>query len=129
MGHKEEGEAYLAENARYPDVQVTPSGLQYTVVREGQGAKPTAADTVEVHYTGKLINNKVFDSSYGTGEPVVFPLDGVIQGWTEGVQLMSVGSIYRFYLPYTLAYGDKGIPGLIPPYAVLIFEVELLGIK
>lgn len=128
MGHKEEGELYLAENANYPDVNVTPSGLQYTVIREGQGAKPTATDTVKVHYTGKFINNKVFDTSYGTGEPAVFPLNGVIKGWTEGLQLMSVGSIYRFYLPYTLAYGEQGIPGVIPPYSVLIFEVELLQI-
>lgn len=129
MGHKEEGEQFLAENTKYPDVNVTPSGLQYTVVKQGEGSKPKAADMVEVHYTGKFINNKVFDSSYGSGAPITFPLNGVIAGWTEGVQLMNVGSVYRFYIPYNLAYGEKGIPGVIPPYSVLIFEVELLAIK
>lgn len=129
MGHKEEGEQYLADNANYPEVTTTASGLQYTVVKQGEGPKPKATDMVEVHYTGKFINNKVFDSSYGSGQPITFPLNGVIAGWTEGVQLMNVGSVYRFYIPYQLGYGEKGYPGAIPPYSALIFEVELLAIK
>jgi FKBP-type peptidyl-prolyl cis-trans isomerase FklB len=129
MGAREEGEQFLAENAKYDDVQVTASGLQYTAKQEGDGPRPGPADTVEVHYHGTFINNKAFDSSYERGEPISFALNGVIPGWTEGLQLMSVGSIYKFYLPYQLAYGENGAGGVIPPYTALIFEVELLGIK
>lgn len=129
MGHKEAGEQFLAENAKNPDVHVTASGLQYTVLREGDGPKPKASNTVEVHYHGTFIDNKTFDSSYSRGVPIEFPLNQVIAGWTEGVQLMSVGSSYKFYIPYHLAYGERGMPGAIPGYAALIFEVELLGFK
>ena len=129
MGHKEDGEKFLAENAKHDDIHVTASGLQYKIVKQSDGPKPTANDTVEVHYHGTFIDNKAFDSSYSRGIPISFPLDGVIKGWTEGLQLMSVGSIYKFYIPYQLAYGEKGYPGAIPGYATLIFEVELLGIQ
>lgn len=129
MDHKSEGEAFLERNAHHDDVHVTESGLQYTIMREGDGPKPLATDTVEVHYHGTFITNKVFDSSVERGEPISFPLQGVIAGWTEGVQLMSVGSQYKFYIPYHLAYGERGAGGVIPPFATLIFEVELLGIK
>src|SRR5690606_15019417 len=108
MGHKEAGEQFLAENAKNPDVHVTASGLQYTVLREGDGPKPKASNTVEVHYHGTFIDNKTFDSSYSRGVPIEFPLNQVIAGWTEGVQLMSVGSSYKFYIPYHLAYGERG---------------------
>ena len=106
----------------------TPSGLQYKVLREGQGPKPAPLGEVEVHYSGKLIDGTVFDSSYERGEPISFLLAQVIPGWSEGVQLMPVGSKYEFYIPFELAYGPRGIPGVIPPYATLIFEVELLKI-
>lgn len=128
MNHKEEGENYLAQNAKYDDVKVTPSGLQYSIKKQGSGPKPSLKDTVEVNYHGTFINNKAFDSTY-SGDPAIFPLDGVIAGWTEGLQLMPVGSIYKFYIPYNLAYGEEGYPGAIPPYATLIFEIELLTIK
>jgi FKBP-type peptidyl-prolyl cis-trans isomerase FklB len=128
MNHKEEGEKYLAQNAKYDDVKVTPSGLQYTIKKQGNGPKPGPNDTVEVNYHGTFINNKAFDSTY-SGDPVIFSLDSVIAGWTEGLQLMPVGSIYKFYIPYNLAYGEEGYPGTIPPYATLIFEIELLAIK
>jgi len=129
MGHKEDGLEFLERNKTYDDIQVTASGLQYSIKTEGAGAKPSATDTVTVHYTGKLITNKVFDTSYGRGEPISFALNGVIKGWTEGLQLMSVGSIYTFYIPSELAYGEHGVPGVIPGDAVLIFEVELLEIN
>jgi FKBP-type peptidyl-prolyl cis-trans isomerase FkpA len=129
MGHKEDGEKFLADNAKHDDIQVTPSGLQYKVIKQGDGPKPTATDTVEVHYHGTFIDNKTFDSSYNRGIPISFPLDGVIKGWTEGLQLMSVGSIYKLYIPYQLGYGERGASGVIPGYATLIFEVELLGIQ
>lgn len=129
MDHKSAGEAFLKENAKHDDVHVTDSGLQYTVLREGDGPKPTAADIVEVDYHGTFIDNKVFDSSYTRGETISFPLSGVIKGWTEGLQLMAVGSHYKFYIPYDLAYGERGAAGVIPPYATLIFEVELHDIK
>jgi FKBP-type peptidyl-prolyl cis-trans isomerase len=127
--HKQAGEEFLAENAKQAGVQTTPSGLQYIVIKEGTGPKPKKTDTVEVHYNGTFIDNKTFDSSYQRGEPTSFPLNGVIAGWTEGLQLMNVGSIYKFYIPYHLAYGEKGYPGAIPGYSTLIFEVELLAIK
>lgn len=121
------GAAYLAENAKKAGVKVTASGLQYEVITEGKGAKPKATDTVKVHYEGKLLDGTVFDSSIKRGEPVSFPLNQVIAGWTEGVQLMSVGSKYKFTIPSALAYGEQG-SGPITPNSVLIFEVELLEI-
>ena len=128
MDHKAEGEQYLADNAKYDDVQVTASGLQYSVRTQGDGPRPGPDDTVEVNYHGTFINNKVFDSTY-TGDPATFALDSVIDGWQEGLQLMPVGSIYKFYIPHHLAYGEDGFDDLIPPYATLIFEIELLGIE
>lgn len=126
---KTEGEKFLTENKKNPAVQVTPSGLQYIVLTEGTGAKPTATDKVKVHYEGTLTDGTKFDSSYDRGEPIEFPLNQVIKGWTEGVQLMSVGSKYKFFVPYDLAYGEQGAGGVIPPFATLIFTVELLDIN
>lgn len=127
---KEEGEQFLTENALRDEVKVTESGLQYEVLTAGKGrVHPTAESTVKVHYEGRLINGTVFDSSYQRGEPIEFPLSGVIRGWTEGVQLMTVGAKYRFFIPYNLAYGERGAGQNIPPYATLIFDVELLDIK
>ena len=128
MGHKETGEQFLADNAKKEGVQTTASGLQYMVLEQGTGAKPKATDRVTVHYKGTFIDGKTFDSSYDRNEPAEFALNGVIKGWTEGVQLMPVGSKYRFFLPYQLGYGERGAGGAIPPYSALIFEVELLGI-
>lgn len=119
----------LAENAKKPGVTTTASGLQYDVVRAGTGPKPVASDTVLVHYEGRLLDGTVFDSSYQRGEPVAFPLDSVIPGWTEGVQLMPVGSKFHFVVPPELAYGSAGAGGVIPPGAVLEFDVELLAVK
>ncbi len=129
VDHKAEGEQFLAENAKHDNVTVLPSGLQYTVIKEGSGPKPSATDTVEVMYHGTFINNKVFDSTYDRGQSISFPLNGVIAGWTEGLQLMSPGAVYKFYIPYNLAYGESGHPAGIPGHATLIFEVELLQIK
>ena len=126
---KAEGEKFLQENALRDEVQVTESGLQYEVLVQGKGKKPTADQTVKVHYEGTLIDGTVFDSSYKRGEPIEFPLDGVIQGWTEGLQLMPVGSKYKLYIPYELGYGERGAGQSIPPYSALIFTVELLEIK
>ena len=126
---KAEGENFLAENAKRPEVKTTASGLQYEVITEGKGQKPTETDIVKVHYKGTLIDGTVFDSSYDRGEPTEFPLNGVIRGWTEGLQLMSVGSKYKLYIPYQLAYGERGAGGVIQPYSALIFDVELLEIK
>ena len=123
---KAEGEKFLAENAQREGVVVTESGLQYEVIAEGKGPKPTAEQTVKVHYTGTLINGTVFDSSVERGEPIEFQLNHVIKGWTEGVQLMSKGAKYKFYIPYNLGYGERGAGEDIPPYSTLIFEVELL---
>ncbi|MDO9154823.1 MAG: FKBP-type peptidyl-prolyl cis-trans isomerase [Paludibacter sp.] len=126
---KSEGEKFLANNMSAEGVNVTLTGLQYKVLVPSEGKKPTANDTVKVHYTGTLINGTKFDSSVDRGEPIEFPLNQVIKGWTEGVQLMSVGSKYKFFVPYTLGYGDQGAGGVIPPFATLIFEVELIDIK
>ena len=125
---KREGEQFLAKNAKRPEVKTTESGLQYEVIVAGKGPKPTAESTVEVHYEGTLIDGTVFDSSYERGESISFPLNGVIKGWTEGLQLMPVGSKYKLYIPYYLAYGEHG-SYTIPPFAALIFTVELLDIK
>ena len=122
------GEAFLAENATKEGVIVTESGLQYEVVTMGEGEKPTAESTVKVHYHGTLIDGTVFDSSVQRGEPIEFPLNGVIKGWTEGLQLMPVGSKFILYIPYQLAYGERGAGELIGPCEALIFEVELLEI-
>ena len=126
---KAEGEAFLAENAKREGVKTTESGLQYEVLEATIGQKPKATDTVRVHYEGTLIDGTVFDSSYKRGESISFPLNGVIKGWTEGLQLMAVGSKYKFFIPYQLAYGEHGAGASIPPYAALIFTVELLGIE
>ena len=123
------GEEFLAENAKRSAVQVTNTGLQYEVLNEGSGAKPTATDTVEVHYHGTLIDGTVFDSSVDRGETIEFPLNRVIAGWTEGVQLMQEGAKYRFFIPFDLAYGPQGSAPAIPPYAALVFEVELFQVK
>lgn len=124
-----DGEAYLAENAKREGVVVTPSGLQYEVMVAGEGAKPSATDQVTVHYKGTTIEGKVFDSSYDRGQPATFGLNQVIAGWTEGVQLMSPGAKYKFFIPYNLAYGERGAGADIAPYAALIFEVELIKIN
>ena len=126
---KEKGKQFLEENAKRQNVHTTPSGLQYEVIESTLGIKPKATDTVRVHYEGTLIDNTLFDSSYKRGEPVSFPLNQVIKGWTEGLQLMSIGSKYKFYIPYNLAYGERGAGQQIPPYATLIFTVELLNIE
>jgi len=126
---KAAGEQFLAENAKREGVKTTASGLQYEVLEATIGQKPKATDTVRVHYEGTLIDGTVFDSSYKRGESISFPLNGVIKGWTEGLQLMSVGSKYKFFIPYQLAYGERGAGASIPPYAALIFTVELLGIE
>ena len=126
--HKEAGEKYLAENARKDGVITLPSGLQYQVLKEGNGKKPSAKDTVMCHYEGFLIDGTVFDSSIQRGEPATFPLQQVIAGWTEGLQLMQEGAKYRFFIPYRLAYGEGGAGQSIPPFAALIFDVELIQV-
>lgn len=123
-----EGAAFLAANKSKEGVKTTESGLQYKVITEGTGAKPVATDTVKVHYRGTMLDGTEFDSSYSRNEPIIFALDRVIPGWTEGVQLMPVGSKYMFYIPSELAYGEGG-GGPIPPNSTLQFEVELLGIE
>ncbi|MDR2834700.1 MAG: FKBP-type peptidyl-prolyl cis-trans isomerase [Bacteroidales bacterium] len=125
----EKGKKFLEENGKRKEVTTTISGLQYEIIKDAQGLKPTATDKVKVHYHGTLLDGTVFDSSVDRGEPISFPLNGVIRGWTEGLQLMSVGAKYRFYIPYDLAYGERGAGGQIGPYETLIFEVELLGIE
>lgn len=125
--NKEEGEAFLKENGKKKDVETTKSGMQYQILKKGNGKRPTANSTVKVHYTGKLLNGKVFDSSVERGEPMEFPVGAVIPGWTEGLQLMDEGSKYMLYIPYNLAYGENPV-GDIPPGSTLIFEVELIEI-
>lgn len=127
-GVKEAGEKFLKENAMKDGVVVTPSGLQYKVLKEGTGNQPKASDTVRCHYEGTLIDGTVFDSSYQRGEPADFGLRQVIAGWTEGVALMKEGAKYRFFIPYNLAYGERGAGGMIPGYAALIFDVELIEV-
>jgi len=122
------GKAYLEENGKKEGVSTTASGLQYEILEAGDGPRPAATDTVTVHYHGTLINGTVFDSSVQRGEPTSFPLNRVIPGWTEGVQLMPLGSKYRFTIPYHLAYGERGAGADIKPYSTLVFEVELLEI-
>lgn len=124
----EEGRVFLENNASKPGVITTASGLQYEVLKEGNGKHPKATDQVRCHYEGTLIDGTVFDSSYQRNEPAVFGLNQVITGWTEGVQLMSEGAKYRFYIPYKLAYGEGGAGAMIPPFATLIFDVELLEV-
>ena len=126
--HKEAGEKYLAENAKKAGVITLPSGLQYQVLKEGNGKKPTAKDTVMCHYEGFLIDGTVFDSSVQRGEPATFSLQQVIAGWTEGLQLMQEGAKYRFFIPYRLGYGEGGAGSSIPPFAALIFDVELIQV-
>ncbi len=126
---KAEGEAFLAENAKKEGVVSLPSGLQYQVLRKGDGRKPAATDQVECHYEGTLINGQVFDSSYQRGQTATFGLNQVIAGWTEGLQLMQEGAKYRFFIPYHLAYGERGAGQSIPPFATLIFDVELVKVK
>ena len=125
---KAEGENFLAENAKKEGVVTLPSGLQYQVLKEGNGKSPKATDQVKCHYKGTLINGKIFDSSYRRNEPATFPLNGVIAGWTEGLQLMKEGAKYRFFIPFNLAYGTRGAGQDIPPYAALIFDVELIEV-
>jgi FKBP-type peptidyl-prolyl cis-trans isomerase len=124
-----EGKAFLENNKKQPGIQVTPSGLQYQVINRGTGIRPKATDTVLVNYRGTLLNGKQFDSSYDRKEPLSLPLNGVIPGWTEGVQLMQTGSKYKFFIPYNLAYGERGPGEDIPPYSTLIFEIELLKVN
>lgn len=125
----EKGEQYLAENAKKEGVKVTPSGLQYKVLTEGTGKSPKATDTVLVHYRGTLIDGTEFDSSYKRNQPISFPLNQVIPGWTEGVQLMKEGAKYQFTIPSKLAYGSRGAGGVIGPDETLIFDVELLKVQ
>ncbi|MDQ7057002.1 MAG: FKBP-type peptidyl-prolyl cis-trans isomerase [Ghiorsea sp.] len=129
VNNKAEGEAFLVENEKKDGVKVTASGLQYEVITMGDGAKPKPENTVKVHYKGTTIDGEEFDSSYSRGQPISFPLNGVIKGWTEGVALMPVGSKFRFFIPSELAYGERGAGAKIGPNSTLIFEVELLAIE
>jgi len=126
---KAAGEAFLAENGKKDGVVTLPSGLQYQVLKEGDGKKPSATDQVVCHYEGTLIDGTVFDSSYKRNQPATFGLNQVIPGWTEGVQLMQEGAKYRFFIPYNLAYGERGAGAQIPPFAALVFDVELIEVK
>ena len=126
---KEAGETFLAENGKKEGVVTLPSGLKYQVLKEGNGKKPSATDQVVCHYEGTLIDGTIFDSSYKRNEPATFGLNQVIPGWTEGVQLMQEGAKYRFFIPYKLAYGERGAGAQIPPFAALVFDVELIEVK
>lgn len=123
------GEAFLEANKKKPGVVTTANGLQYKVITEGKGAKPTLNDVVTVHYAGTLVDGKEFDSSYKRGEPATFPVSGVIAGWTEALQLMPAGSTWELYIPAKLAYGDQGAPPVIGPNETLIFKVQLISVK
>jgi FKBP-type peptidyl-prolyl cis-trans isomerase FkpA len=125
----EQGQAFLKANASKPNVKTTSSGLQYLVLQEGKGKSPKATDTVLVHYKGNLLDGTEFDSSYKRNEPISFPLNGVIPGWTEGVQLMKEGGKIRLFIPSNLAYGARGAGGVIPPDATLVFDIELLKVQ
>jgi FKBP-type peptidyl-prolyl cis-trans isomerase len=125
----EAGQAFLKQNATKPGVHTTPSGLQYLVLEEGKGKSPKATDTVLVHYKGNLLDGTEFDSSYKRNEPISFPLNGVIPGWTEGVQLMKEGGKVRLFIPSNLAYGSRGAGGVIPPDSTLVFDIELLKVQ
>lgn len=125
---KAQGEQYLAENGKKDGVVMLPSGLQYQVLQEGNGRKPKATDQVKCHYEGMLVDGTLFDSSIQRGEPATFPLNGVIAGWTEGLQLMQEGAKYRFFIPYHLGYGERGAGASIPPFAALVFDVELIEV-
>lgn len=127
--NKEAGEKFLAENGKRDGVTTTESGLQYEIIKPGNGPKPSASDKVNVHYHGTLITGQVFDSSVERGEPISFPLSGVIKGWTEGLQYMPVGAKYKLFIPYDLAYGEREAGPTIKPFSALVFEVELLGIE
>ena len=127
--YAKEGEDYLAENAKRDEITVTESGLQYEVITQGDGEIPSATSTVSTHYRGTLINGEEFDSSYSRNEPTEFPVNGVIKGWTEALQLMPVGSKWKLHIPYDIAYGAQGAGGAIGPYQALVFELELLAIK
>ena len=128
-GAKSEGEKYLSENAKKEGGGTLPSGLEYKVRKEGNGKSPKATDKVVCHYEGMLIDGTMFDSSIQRGEPATFPLNGVIAGWTEGLQLMKEGAKYRFFIPYQLGYGERGAGTSIPPFATLVFDVELIEVK
>jgi FKBP-type peptidyl-prolyl cis-trans isomerase FklB len=127
--NKKEGDAFLAANKKKPGVVTLPSGLQYKVIKKGTGKKPKETETVSVHYRGTLIDGTLFDNSYDGGQPVTFPVNGVIKGWTEALQLMPVGSKWELYIPSNLAYGEQGVGQVIGPNQTLIFEVELLSVK
>lgn len=127
--NREAGATFLKTNAENKDVVQLPSGLQYKIVKKGEGDSPKATDTVSVHYTGTLADGQKFDSSRDRGEPTSFPVNGVIPGWTEALQLMKPGSQWMVYIPYDLAYGERGRPPSIPPFSTLIFDVELLEVK
>lgn len=126
---KQDGEKFLVENGKKEGVITTASGLQYQVLREGNGQSPKATDTVECHYEGTLIDGTKFDSSYDRGQTATFPLNQVIAGWTEGLQLMKEGGKYRFFIPYELGYGERGAGASIPPFSTLVFDVELVSVK
>ena len=125
---RQEGEEFLAANAEKEGVAVLPDGLQYKVIKEGSGKKPGRTSKVKCHYEGRFIDGSKFDSSFDRNQPAVFGLDQVIPGWTEGLQLMSEGAEYEFYIPFSLGYGESGAPGAIPPYSALVFRVELLEV-
>ncbi|MGN1232059.1 MAG: FKBP-type peptidyl-prolyl cis-trans isomerase [Candidatus Cryptobacteroides sp.] len=125
---KKDGEAFLAANAKKEGVTVLPSGLQYKVLKSGEGRKPGKTDKVKCHYEGTFPNGQKFDSSYDRNEPAVFGVNQVIAGWTEALQLMAEGSAWELYIPYNLAYGEAGAPGAIPPYSALVFKVELIEV-
>lgn len=126
--NKEKGEKYLSENAAKAGIHTLPSGLQYQVLREGNGRSPKSTDQVKCHYEGMLVDGTLFDSSLQRGEPATFPLNGVIAGWTEGLQLMKEGAKYRFFIPYHLGYGERGAGQSIPPFSALVFDVELIEV-